>query len=303
MSGYFYVAYGQCKIEQDVWYANIRSYPQLTGSVSPASGTVSTLFNFTANYTHPEYTLPTTIRLNIDGTFYNMAEADASDVDSRDGKIYYVNKTLTAGAHTYYFNTTDYGGKVNATATANGPTVTGTNSVPTLTAGQVAPTLAGTATLFNFTVNYTDSENEPPLDIKVIVDGSAKAMKGISAAYSSGVIYYYNATLQAGTHLFWFNATDGNNTVSTGITNWPNVYSASPPCNGADPSVNPTWNIDQYTNCTNTAILPTSTHAGQLNITGGNILNLTTTQIYLNNTLVNLNGWIIFGNSNLIFVR
>ncbi|MFH0862501.1 MAG: C1 family peptidase [Candidatus Altiarchaeota archaeon] len=397
--GYFRVKYGQCNIENDVWYVNIRSYPQLTGSVSPSSGSTSTNFNFTANYTHPEYTLPATMRANIDGTYYTMAQADASDNDTRDGKLYYYNRTLAAGSHTYFFNATDYGGKVNVTSTASAPSVSGQNPTlgsgqvspqtgnasiaynftvayaspgntapsyvrvyvdsnqstmasngssnytagvlyshssnlscgahtfyfnasdgsstnqtaqqsgpgvncpPTLSSGQASPSLGPDSSLFNFTVTYTDSDGDPPASINAVIDGAMKNMTGISASYASGVVYYYNGTLTAAAGVYYFKASDGNSSVSTVTSACPSVYSETPSCSGADATGQASWDVDQYTNCTGTAVLPTSTHTGMLNITGGNVLNLTATYVYLNNSQLRVDGRIILDNSILRFIR
>jgi hypothetical protein len=81
------------------------------------------------------------------------------------------------------------------------------------------------------------------------------------------------------------------------------VYAETPLCNGADATGQESWDIAEYTNCTNTAILPTSTHTGMLNITGGNVLNLTSTYVYLNNTQFRLDGRVILENSVLRFIR
>lgn len=82
--------------------------PTLTGgSVQPASGDENTIFNYTINYTDNLNNLPSYVKVEIDGVEYSMVEADPSDTDYTDGKIYYYNTTLPIRTHNYSFKTED----------------------------------------------------------------------------------------------------------------------------------------------------------------------------------------------------
>ncbi len=217
-----------------------------------------------------------------------------------NGVLYSYSTTLACGAHSYYFNASD-GTTTNQTAQVAGPYV---NCAPVLSSGQVFPTFGNTLTLLNYTVTYTDTDNEAPTTVYVMIDSTPRKMTGTSAAYSSGAIYYLNTTLSTtGTHNFYFNATDGNYTVATSLYGNPRVYTDTPACSGVDPAGESDWTVNAYTDCTNTAVLPTSTHTGILNITGGNILNLTSTQVYINNTRIILDGRLLLDGSTISFIR
>jgi len=102
---------------------------------------------------------------------------------------------------------------------AAGPTV-GQNNPPILSQGRFSPDLAGpvdggSSTPFTFTVVYTDIDGqtgEPPAFVRVIIDGIAYPMQpvaGSSLIYSNGVTFTYTTTLSSGSHLFYFEASDG----------------------------------------------------------------------------------------------
>ncbi|MBU0762481.1 MAG: S8 family serine peptidase, partial [Candidatus Altiarchaeota archaeon] len=267
------------------------SNPQVT----PASGITSTVFNYTVVYTDEDNGTPTYVYAVVDGTNHNMS-GNSTDYDA--GVLYHYATTLSAGTHNYFFNASD-GTYRNQTALVSGsPTV---NAEPSLSNPQVNPTVGPTNTLFNYTVVYTDAGNEAPTQKNLILDGTTYSMQGTGTTYSAGVTYYYNKTLSAGTHNYRFSFSDGLYTVLTTTTSNPKVYSTTPSCDGA-PTNQPNWIVNTYTNCTSTAVLPTSTLRGYLNITGGYTLNLTNTKIYLNNTRLYLDGKLILKDSEFDFI-
>jgi len=72
--------------------------PTLTNlAVSPTSGDDSQLYNFTINYTDIENDSAGLVRLELNGANnYSMSEANFSDTDVTNGKIYYYETTLVA---------------------------------------------------------------------------------------------------------------------------------------------------------------------------------------------------------------
>jgi hypothetical protein len=220
-------------------------------------------------------------------------------VNYLSGVLYYYNTTLTVGAHSYYFNASN-GFFTNQTATvSNSPFV---NRPPSLSA-LVTPSLGSSADLFNFTTTYTDADADQPLSIGIVLDGAPKGLQRMGSDYVSGVLYYYNATgLTKGQHSFYFNATDGNYTVSSAAGTGPRIFETAPSCDGASVAEDD-WNVNVYSNCTNTAVLPTSSRAGRLLVSGANTLNLTDSQVFLNNSMMQLDGLLLLRQSGLTFVR
>lgn len=94
-----------------------------------------------------------------------------------------------------------------------------TNNAPTLTYDQVAPSSGYRSTTFNFTVNYTDSDNDPPYYIYVNIDGSNYTMTKVNASdttYTDGTDYYYtNSGYSVAVHNYRFYTSDGANATST----------------------------------------------------------------------------------------
>ncbi|MBN1389288.1 MAG: hypothetical protein JXA22_01455 [Candidatus Thermoplasmatota archaeon] len=91
---------------------------------------------------------------------------------------------------------------------------TGTNaeptraSAPTLTNASVSPSTGYTDTLFNFTVWYTDTDNDTPLSVSVVIGSTSFNMtenRTMNWNYSTGVEFYYTSYLAAGIHYYYYN--------------------------------------------------------------------------------------------------
>lgn len=108
--------------------------------------------------------------------------------------------------YTYYFN--------YQISKSNAPN----NYPPELLNGIVSPTQGNTTTIFQFEVNYTDSDDIEPEEINVIIDGSVYPMSKKNLTdndYVSGVIYIYQTPLTNTTHSYYFNASDYRFSVNT----------------------------------------------------------------------------------------
>ncbi|MCK5560756.1 MAG: hypothetical protein KAJ51_09195, partial [Thermoplasmata archaeon] len=107
-----------------------------------------------------------------------------------------------------------------------------TNYLPFLSQGSVTPTFGDTSTLFNYTVTYTDSDNDTPTEIKVNIDGTNHSMMPANPGdtnYLDGNTYYYKTTLGIGSgHTYQFWTSDGIHTNFTPPVNEPNVYNTPP---------------------------------------------------------------------------
>ncbi len=88
---------------------------------------------------------------------------------------------------------------------------------PSIT-GSVTPTFGNATTMFNFTANYSDADNEFGY-VNVIIDGTPYNMTKLDPAdldYSDGALFYYLRTgLNASAHSYHFECSDGNTVVYT----------------------------------------------------------------------------------------
>ena len=85
------------------------------------------------------------------------------------------------------------------------------NNIPSLTNGSVTPIYGQPTTNFNYTVNYTDINNDPPSIIQVIIDSTNSTMTKLDSSdtdYTTPTTYYYNTTLPIGAHNYSFYASD-----------------------------------------------------------------------------------------------
>jgi len=101
------------------------------------------------------------------------------------------------------------------------------NNAPTLNSAQVTPALGNLSTIFNFTVTYTDADNNMPAFINVTINGTAHAMVGAYALDTNamdGKLYYYSTTLGSyGSYQFYVRCGDGRYNTTGSTTNSPYV--------------------------------------------------------------------------------
>jgi hypothetical protein len=109
------------------------------------------------------------------------------------------------------------------------------NNAPTLGSGAVTPTTGETTTTFTYTVIYTDADNDAPDYVRVIIDSGSPATMSVDTSavaayrdgdYTNGEQYVYSTTLSAGSHNFYFEASDSVDTArdpSTGAHSGPSV--------------------------------------------------------------------------------
>ena len=208
-----------------------------SGGVSPSTGETTTTFTFSVTYTDLSNNPPTYVRVYIDGISYNMVKQNAGDNTYTDGCVYVYSTTLSAGSHNYYFEASNNLGNVRlpTIGTYAGPNVGMPNSSPSLSSGTVSPSNGNTATLFTYTVVYTDVENTAPSYIRVYIDGTSYNMVKQNAGdntYTDGCVYVYSTTLSAGNHEYYFTASDGSLSArlpDVGVYSGPVVSAANTP--------------------------------------------------------------------------
>ncbi len=200
------------------------------GQLNPSTGDQSTVYRFTVNYTDIDNNSAKFINAIVNGTIYPMEKKNISDNNYKDGCIYQCSINLNWNPYDYeYFFTCYDGWYTNETAKMSGPTVGYTNIYPpTLTDEAVNP-VSGLVniTLFNFTVKYTDQDNNSPLNFVITLDGNNYTMEKIDPTdnnYTDGCIYYYDTTLSTlGTHEFNYTVYDGNFWITSETINNPLV--------------------------------------------------------------------------------
>jgi hypothetical protein len=141
---------------------------------------------------------------------------------TKSGSVYTYSTTLDKGSHTYYFTASDGTDTARepSTGSSSGPTVT--NTAPTLSSGSVSPGTGDTTTTFTYTVTYADVDSDVASYVRVHVDSDTT---GVTMT-KSGSVYTYSTTLAAGSHTYYFTASDGTDTArnpSSGSHSGPSV--------------------------------------------------------------------------------
>ncbi|NVM03136.1 MAG: tetratricopeptide repeat protein [Candidatus Helarchaeota archaeon] len=100
------------------------------------------------------------------------------------------------------------------------------NSAPTLSSGSVVPATGDQMTQFNFSVTYTDLDNNPPQYINVLINGTPHSMEKqnlLDTNYTDGCVYQYLTFLQPGNYNFSFECADWKSSNSTDVYTGLNV--------------------------------------------------------------------------------
>jgi len=214
-------------------------------SVSPTSGFDGALFTYTVTYTDADNTPPTIARVYIDGNTRTMSSNDGS---YDDGSTFTYSTTLSAGTHNYYFEFSDgyWTVRLPESGTFVGPNVT-INHVPSLLSPQVNPITGIEGASFTYQVIYQDEDNTTPTVKRVYIDGTPYTMMTSDSTYYDGSLFTYTtSSLNTGTHTYYFEFSDGVNTVTTTVLGGPTVYENTPP-SLASGSVSPTSGISGTT--------------------------------------------------------
>ncbi|UCE38366.1 MAG: hypothetical protein JSW00_03775 [Thermoplasmata archaeon] len=90
------------------------------------------------------------------------------------------------------------------------------NTDPTLTNGTVTPRKSYPNIDYTFTVTYTDSNNDIPSSVKVIIDDEEYEMGEIDSSddnYTDGKEYSFKKVMGEGSYTIYYSANDGNGSV------------------------------------------------------------------------------------------
>ncbi|UCE36686.1 MAG: putative Ig domain-containing protein [Thermoplasmata archaeon] len=212
--------------------------PQLTNkSLIPSSGLASTSFNFTINYTDLENHPPGIVTVNITGRgTFKMDPLDPDDDNYTDGNLYFINLTgfVNGTSYSYHFAANDSKGLWNYTDPFNGPYVY--NTPPVLSDWGLDPPEGYASTGFNFTVKYTDIDNQTGV-VKVNITGSSPhagsyemlEVDPYDTNRTDGKLYYFNYTgFYNGSYKHQFAACDSQTWVNTSELSGPHVMNTPP---------------------------------------------------------------------------
>ncbi|NVM30979.1 MAG: hypothetical protein HWN65_19210 [Candidatus Helarchaeota archaeon] len=158
-----------------------------------------------------------------------MPKHNSSDTNYTDGCLYQYLTYLSPGIYNYSFECND--GKFFNSTGLFGLNVTELNvNPPVLNNGQVKPNFGyKNFSLFVFTVNYTDADNNPPAYVNVTINSSTYSMDQqdlLDTNYMDDCIFIFSTTLDVGTHVHNFNCSDGKYSASAGPYTGPRVKPA-----------------------------------------------------------------------------
>ncbi|MCK5562384.1 MAG: putative Ig domain-containing protein, partial [Thermoplasmata archaeon] len=89
------------------------------------------------------------------------------------------------------------------------------NNAPELLNGSIIPSEGDMDTEFTFSVHYYDSDRQAPLFVQVIIDNTSYFMELQPGKNAFNGTYKFTTTLSKGTHIYYFTASDGVETVKT----------------------------------------------------------------------------------------
>ncbi len=105
------------------------------------------------------------------------------------------------------------------------------NSPPVLSRPQVDRSEGDRSTWFEYSITYTDVDNDAPTVRNVHIDGSAYVMSSSDTTYTDGAVFSFTTRLSLGAHTFHFEFSDGKNNVrepSIGTFDGPKVVNLAP---------------------------------------------------------------------------
>jgi len=184
----------------------------INGAVTPRNGTQYTLFNFSVIYMDSDNNPPLSVNISINENTYSLEKLNSSDLTYDDGCIFGILTYLNPGLYNYSFMCDD-GKFTNETTHFFDLNVTEINLVaPILSNGQVSPNIGYEATtLFIFSINYTDMDNNVPIFVNVVINSTSYAMiqrDPLDRNYRDGCIFIFSTYLRRGTNFYFYNCSD-----------------------------------------------------------------------------------------------
>ncbi|MFH1402908.1 MAG: S8 family serine peptidase, partial [Candidatus Altiarchaeota archaeon] len=277
------------------------------GNTAPVLNETSIMFAacqeyyLNVTYTDAENNTPEFMRVDIDGTQYDMTEMDASDVDKTDGKGYYYDASVTYASHDLFFTAGD--GFLNDTTATYSFNM---NPTSYLSSPSFTPAMAESSKTFTFTVTYTDLCDRPKNSINVTINGVRYAMTESDAGdtdNTDGKDYELDLTgLAVGTKSHFYRSVNDQGIVNTtGVTVGPRVNGSSSCTGDSPPGVGSAldWTVGQETMCVDCAFIPSTSG---LSVVQDRLV-LTSATVYSEHEVVRLDGGaVVLNNSVLEFI-
>ncbi len=190
----------------------------------PERPTTTTGVNFTIKFQDTTGFAPVYVNMLLSqqgvNSTYNMTEIGT---DHGLGVVCYHEITLKAGLASYRFEAMDYQGNYLFLPKIGMYTlnITATGSAPTLTNASVDPQNPNENESIDFSVLYTDIDNDPPTYVKVMILSAyndstpitLNMMTPYSYSYDMGVLFNASITLLNGTYNYRFITHSSNDTV------------------------------------------------------------------------------------------
>jgi len=216
----------------------LSNYDGWPDGVDPDSGDSTTTFDFKVHYYDVDADNPTVANVVIDSTPYAMS-GSGSDADYSYSDSGYVD-----GPHGYYFYFEDgNGGTARLPSSGEWTFSVAGNHNPDLTNPDVTPSAGYYGQRYEYSVDYYDSDGDPPTLIQVNIDGTNYDLTLDSGTAANGTYHYLTRDLDTGvSHTYYFYAeeslggSDRNPTAGTysGPTNYdPELYWSGTPAAGA----------------------------------------------------------------------
>lgn len=105
------------------------------------------------------------------------------------------------------------------------------NTPPVLTGGLIDKIDGDRTTWFSYTITYTDVDNDEPTIKNIYIDGIPHAMSSPDLDFTDGAAFSYPTRLDLGEHEFFFEFSDGKNTVRdppVGVFTGPEILNRDP---------------------------------------------------------------------------
>ncbi|MBI5061291.1 MAG: hypothetical protein HZB67_03175 [Candidatus Aenigmarchaeota archaeon] len=181
---------------------SIASSGIFNSSISPSTGTGTTLFTYSVVYKNPSGVFPRKALVYVDGIPHEMRKISGGIAT---GATFSYSTYLSSSNNWYYFlfddGTQQY--RYPETGVLSGPTVTAGAS---LLEGMVDPASGTEAQTYSYYVKYKSLAGEPPEYVTVFIGSEWKTMWKVSGDYQTGALYKATANLKPGPHIYYFKA-------------------------------------------------------------------------------------------------
>ncbi len=152
-------------------------------------------------------------------TGWEEVEKDDTDITTTYGRYFQFEVTLTTDSL-----------KRHVTPTFRGISIE-YNSPPVLQLGQIDKLEGDRTTWFEYSITYTDVDNDEPTIKDIYIDDQRYPMSSPDTDFTDGAVFSYTTRLSLGPHEYYFDFSDGKNRVRdppVGVYTGPEVLNRDP---------------------------------------------------------------------------